>query len=193
MAFADLPSFAAWRHESDSRAGFEVVFPRPADGGVRLEGGTTGTEEDGTWSILYDITLDADWSSRTARVVGISGSGRREILLEGDGHGHWRVDGVHAAHLDGCLDVDLESSSFTNAFPVHRLGLGVGDESEAPAAWVRLDLSVERLDQSYRRLDDSGDRQRYDYYAPRDDFRSELVYDEIGFVIDYPGIAKRAA
>ena len=193
MAFADPPSYAAWRHQGDSRAGFEVVFPRRADGGVRLEGGTTGAEEDGIWSILYDITLDAGWSTRTARVVGISGSGRSEVLVEGDGRGRWRVDGVDAPHLEGCIDVDLESSSFTNAFPIHRLGLAVGDQSEAPAAWVRLDLSLERLDQSYRRLDDDGERQRYDYYAPRDDFRSELVYDESGFVLQYPGIAVRAA
>ena len=192
MAFADPPPYAAWRHHADSREGFEVVFPRSADDGVRLEGGTTGNEEDGTWSILYDITLNADWSTRTARVVGISGSGRREVLAEGDGRGGWRVDGVDAPHLEGCLDVDLEASSFTNAFPVHRLGLAVGDQSDAPAAWVRLDLSVERLDQSYRRLDDKVDHQRFDYYAPRDDFRSELVYDESGFVLQYPGIAVRA-
>ncbi len=31
------------------------------------------------------------------------------------------VDGEPAPHLDGVLDVDLESSALTNAFPVHRL------------------------------------------------------------------------
>lgn len=116
------------------------------------------------------------------------------MTLEGDGLGAWQRDGEPCPQLDGCLDVDLESSSFTNAAPVHRLALEIGQRAEAPAAYVRaLDLSVERLEQSYLRLDDDGPRQRFDYTAPRFDFRCVLVYDESGLVIDYPGIASRAA
>lgn len=192
MAFADPPPFAAWRHV-DAREGFEVVFPRPDDGGLRLEGTTTGVEEGEAWSVGYEIRLDTDWLTRSARVVSVSAHGRREVLLETDGRGRWRVDDADAPQLDGLLDVDLESSSLTNALPVHRLGLEVGEKAEAPAAWVRaLDLGVERLEQRYRRLDDDGDRQRYDYHSPGDDFRSELVYDGSGLVLDYPGIAVRA-
>jgi uncharacterized protein len=55
--------------------------------------------------------------------------------LEADGAGSWRVGGAPAPHLDGCLDVDLESSSLTNTFSVHRLGLEVGEAADAPAVW----------------------------------------------------------
>ena len=34
---------------------------------------------------------------------------------------------------------------------------------------------------------------RYRYRAPSFDFECELVYDESGLVLDYPGIATRAA
>jgi hypothetical protein len=92
------------------------------------------------------------------------------------------------ARLDGCLDVDLESSALTNAFPVHRLGLDVGERADTPAAYVRaLDLSVERLEQSYVRLDDDdGGRRRYHYAAPGFAFECELTYDDSGLVLDYP-------
>jgi hypothetical protein len=124
----------------------------------------------------------------------VSASGAHELLLEGDGAGSWRVNGSPAHHLDGCLDVDLESSSLTNAFPVHRLGLEIGQAAEAPAAYVRaLDLSVERLEQQYLRLEDDGSGERYHYTSPRFDFECELIYDEFGLVIDYPGIATRIA
>jgi hypothetical protein len=36
-------------------------------------------------------------------------------------------------------------------------------------------------------------RERYDYTAPAFEFRCELVYDAAGLVLDYPGIASRAA
>jgi hypothetical protein len=114
------------------------------------------------------------------------------------------VNGVAAPQLTGCLDVDLESSAFTNALPVHRLALSVGQEADAPAAWVRAaDLSVERLEQRYAREANEGDRQRYHYTSPAFEglgprvsgelFETELVYDQAGLVIDYPGITVRAA
>jgi uncharacterized protein len=114
------------------------------------------------------------------------------VRLEGDGSGGWRVDGKPARELDGCLDVDLEASAFTNALPVHRLRLDVGQAAEAPAAYVRaVDLRVLRLEQRYARLEDEGGHSRYDYVSPDHDFTCVLVYDEFGLVVDYPGIAVR--
>jgi len=57
-----------------------------------------------------------------------------------------------------------------------------------------LDLEAAVTNQaSYVRLEDDGPRQRFDYTAPRFDFRCVLVYDESGLVLDYPGIASRVA
>ena len=119
-------------------------------------------------------------------------SARDEVRLECDGAGEWHVDGNPAPALAGCLDVDLEASAFTNAFPVHRLALEVGEKAEAPAAYVRAwDLRIERLEQSYARLPDDGARSRYDYASPRFGYQSQLVYDKSGLVLDYPGLAVR--
>jgi len=194
MQFEDPPRCAAWRH-LDAREGFEVVFLRVDGDGCRLEGDTAAVEEGRAWAVRYDIGVDPGWATRSARVWGRSSSGLRELSVEADGAGRWRVDDAPAGHLDGCLDVDLESSSLTNAFPVHRLGLEVGEQAEAPAAYVRaLDLAVERLEQRYTRLeDDAAGRQRFHYVSPAFAFECELVYDASGLVLDYPGIAIRAA
>jgi len=193
MSFREPPQFAAWQHR-DVRDGFEVVFLHSDDGGFRFEGSTAAVEDGEAWGVQYVITLDPRWSTRSARVLGRSAPGRHKLTLEADGVGRWRIDGTAAPHLDGCLDVDLESSSLTNAFPVHRLGLEIGQEADAPAAYVRaLDLGVERLEQRYVRLDDDGNHQRYHYTAPGFEFECRLSYDECGLVLNYPGIAVRAA
>jgi hypothetical protein len=180
-----LPSFAAWRHVQAS-TGFEVVFiAAPA-----FEGSTTAVEEGEPFAVRYAIELDDGWRTRSARVWGRSREGEREIALETDGHGEWRVDGRPAPHLSGCLDVDLESSSLTNAFPVNRMRLAIGEAAEAPAAYVRaLDLAVERLEQRYERIGES----RYAYASPAFGFACELAYGDDGLVLDYPGIATRHA
>jgi uncharacterized protein len=185
---------AAWRHLG-AREGFEVVFLRREGDGYRLDGQSAALEEGEAFGARYTVTLDAGWATRSAVVAGLSGSGAHEVRLEGDGNGEWRLDGEPAPQLEGCLDIDLEASACTNAFPVNRLDLSVGEASDAPAAYVRASGSkVERLEQHYRRLeDDERKRARYDYDSPAFDFQAILTYDEFGLVLDYPGIAVRVA
>ena len=193
VQFQSLPPSAAWTHH-EARTGFEVVFFEPVDDGHLLAGCTTAVEEGRSWVVDYAIEVHADWRTRSARVTGRSGTATRTRLLESVEHGRWRVDGHPAPHLDGCLDVDLESSALTNALPVRRLGLLAGTSAQAPAASVRaLDLRVERLEQHYARTDEQTRRQHYEYRAPAFDFSCQLVYDEAGLLLAYPGIAVRAA
>jgi uncharacterized protein len=193
MGFGTPPASAAWRHQ-EARSGFEVVYFRETSDGLRIDGCTTAVEDGRSWIVEYRIEVDGSWRTRSAHIIGRSESGRRSTTLESTGDGRWLVDGQAAAALDGCFDVDLESSALTNAFPVHRLGLEVSARSEAPAVYVRAeDLSVSRLEQTYTRLtNDEDGRQRFDYVSPAFDFRCELVYDAAGLVLAYPGIATRA-
>jgi hypothetical protein len=142
--------------------------------------------------VTYSIQLDAAWATRSARVAARTTRGLHQTLLESDGSGHWRIDGDAARHLDGCMDIDLESSAMTNTLPVHRLHLPAGAEAAAPAAYVRAaSLTVERLEQTYVRITSEAPQQRYDYAAPAFGFTGRLVYDESGLVLSYPGIAVR--
>ena len=192
MTFGQLPAFAAWRHQG-AREGFEVVFLRTDPEGHRVEGSSTGVEEGRAWAVDYAIVVDAEWVTRRVTVTARSTSGRRQVRLESSGPGQWLVDGSPAPHLTGCVDVDLEASVVTNALPVHRLGLDVGQDAEAPAAFVRTsDLAVERLDQRYLRVDDEGGHQRYDYAAPRFDYTGTLRYDAACLLVEYPGLARRS-
>ena len=192
MEFAPLPATAAWRHQG-ARAGFEVAYFRALDRGCRIEGWTTAIEDDVTWAVEYSIDLDGTGATRGARIRGRSAAGSSSTLLEADGAGRWLVGGAPAPYLDGCLDVDLESSAVTNALPVRRMGLAPGAGAAAPAAYVRaVGLAVERLEQTYRRAPDEAASRRYDYAAPVFDFACRIAYDQSGLVLSYPGIAVRA-
>jgi hypothetical protein len=192
VPFTAPPRTAAWAHQ-DARTGFEVVEFRPVGDGLVVTGCTTAVEGGRAWIVDYTVRLDAGWRTRSAEVHGRSDAGASSLFLEADGAGHWQVGGALAPYLDGCLDVDLESSAMTNALPVHRMALESRDRAAAPAAYVRaVGLDVERLEQTYARTDDDGARQRYDYAASAFDFSCQLVYDAAGLVLAYPGIAVRA-
>jgi hypothetical protein len=193
MPFLALPASAAWTHR-DARQGFEVANFQQDKQGHLLTGCTTALQDGLTWIIDYEIRVDSGWTTRSAQVSSHSTAGRRTVLLEHDGQGHWRLNGDAFRLLDGCLDVDLESSAMTNALPVHRLALPTGGRSSAPAAYVRVDeLAVDRLEQEYVRIRSQEPQRRYDYSAPAFDFTSQLTYDQHGLVLLYPGIAIRAS
>jgi len=183
---------AAWRHR-DAADGFEVLFlDAGPDGGRRLTGHVAAVEDGVARAVRYEIEVDAAWRTRGARIRTRTLRATTDITVEADGEGRWRVDGAPAPALDGCLDVDLEASAATNAFPVGHLALAVGAAADAPAAYVRvLDPVVGRLEQRYERIADDGDRRRYRYTSPAFGFEAVLAYDAAGLVVDYPGIAVR--
>jgi uncharacterized protein len=185
----DLPDSVAWRHLG-VRDGFEVLFLTVTASGLTGRGRTSAVQDGNAWAVRYEIELDPAWYTRRATVGVDDDTGTRivELLVNDDG---WRVDGGPRPDLAGCVDVDLEASAFTNALPMRRLALSVGEQVDAPAAFVTATGEVERLEQNYRRLPDADGQRRYDYRAPVFDFHAELTYDAKELVVDYPGLAAR--
>ncbi|KAF0848180.1 putative glycolipid-binding domain-containing protein [Nocardia caishijiensis] len=189
--FTHLPSSAAWL-QHQARTGFEVTYFSDGDRGVLVEGCATGTEDGAVWVIDYRLRLDGSWHTRSAQITGRYPDGRRTLTVQSDGLGRWQVDGATAPELDGCLDVDLEASVFTNSLPVRRLALDIGDSADAPAVYIRAaDLKTVRLPQHYRRATDGDDGPRFDYTSSDFDYRATLSYDGAGLIVDYPGLGRR--
>jgi uncharacterized protein len=186
-----LPAAAAWRHV-DTRDGFETTFFTRRGSDTVIEGHTTAVEDGVAWAVRYAIVVDDRWCARSATIEGRTAKGACSIVLQALDVERWQVDGRHRPELDGCLDIDLESSACTNTLPIQRLRPDVGQHFGSPAAYVRAsDLSVMRLDQDYRRLDSVNGLDRFWYYSPSFDFECELAFDAAGLIIDYPGIAHR--
>jgi uncharacterized protein len=182
MRLEPLPAAAAWQHVG-ARSGFEVLFSQ----GSVLDGHTTAAEGSDIWSVHYVIELDAAWQTVRVEVTGRSPTGLRQTVLERLDGDSWTIDGVPVPQLSGCVDVDLESSAVTNTLPIHRLEFAEGVPVQCPAAYVRADLTVGRLEQTYT----ARAALRFDYSAPAFAFAAELRYDGSGLIVDYPGIATR--
>ncbi len=185
------PLSGSWTH-TGVRSGFEVAFFGQSDAGPWLRGHTSARERGSVWSVSYRVDLAGDWSTRRVRVRNATATGERERSLARTPAGRWTVDGVPRPDLEGCVDVDLESSAVTNTLPVHRIPFALGAPVQVPAAFVRADdLEVERIHQTYELLDVTPDGLRFSYASVTFEFECELTFDAAGLVLEYPGIATR--
>ncbi len=185
---APLPERAAWRHHT-AREATEVVTTRALTDGWSLSGVVTGVEEGQPWSLAYEIETDGGWRTRSAWVGSLFPGDPRELLLTRDGD-RWEADGRHLPDLDGLVDVDLEGSAMTNTLPMHRADLAA--RTAGPAAYVRLDLTVRRIDQWYGPAEPvAGGGWTVAYEAPEFGAAFDLTYDRSGLVVEYPGLATR--
>jgi len=170
--------------------GYETAWAEFGEGSLRARGRAVGVAPEPYW-ISYELETGDDFVTRRLAVTAETGSGTRTLDLAHDGHGRWAADGQPLPGLDGALDCDLGLCPLTNAMPVLRHGLHrAPGEREFLMAWVSVpELSVRPSPQTYTHLErtDTGGRVRF----ASGDFRSDLLFDEDGLVVDYPSLARR--
>lgn len=137
----------------------------------------------------YEIYCDESWLTHRAEVERAIGSDRKTLSLTVESRGVWRSSGQELPELHGCHDVDLAVTPATNTLPIRRLGLQVGQSESVTAAWVKApDLTVQPLFQRYTRLTKNSYR-----YESSTGFSAEILVDDLGLVITYPGGWQRIA
>ena len=147
-------------------------------------------EDHGPFRLTYRLTWDEAWRLQTATLAVATERLTRSLRLQTDGQGHWRHrDGRAIAELDGCVDIDIWPTPFTNSFPIRRAPMAVGERQQFRMAWISApDLTVRPQAQGYTRL---ADRRYLFETLDGSGFRAELPVDEDGIVLDYPGLFRR--
>ena len=147
-------------------------------------------DEHGPFRLSYRLTWDGSWRLRDAELVLATERSTRSLRLQTDGRGHWRDGHDRAiAALDGCMDIDIWPTPFTNTFPIRREPLALGERRQFLMAWVFApDLTVRAQPQAYTRL---ADRLYLFESLDGSDFQAKLPVDEDGIVLDYPDLFRR--
>jgi hypothetical protein len=147
-------------------------------------------EERGPFRLTYRLTWEPSWQLRDAELVVATERFTRSLSLQTDGQGHWRHrDGQTIDDLDGCMDVDIWPTPFTNTFPIRREPMAIGERRQFRMAWIFApDLTVHAQPQAYTRL---ADRLYLFENLDGTGFRAELPVDEDGIVLDYRDLFRR--
>jgi hypothetical protein len=176
-----------------------IWHPRVPDAGLehcrvapgRADAVVLAFDDDGSpFRLAYALDWDRDWRLRSASLRVLRDGGERTLALATDGAGAWRDSAGRALPaLDGCLDIDVWPTPFTNTFPIRREPFAPGERRVFRMAWVSAPaLTVRPMQQAYTRLADG--RWRYES-LDGSGFAADLRVDADGLVVDYPGVFAR--
>lgn len=166
----------------------ENCWVREGKEGTEISSTIVGMYADRLYKVAYSIRVNGLWEVMGFEVQCQHTDHLQVIRMEGDGKGNWLGEGKALVEYEGCIDIDLPLTPFTNTLPIRRLRMEVGQEEEIKVLYLDLlaqEIRVVR--QRYRCLT----RTRYHYENVPNDFEADIEVDEAGLVVDYPGLFVR--
>lgn len=174
-------------------AGIESLHFIEDSAGVTAESVVIGLVDGAPFRVHYEIECDRQYQVQRVNVDTL-GRESESITLRADGEGKWTDgQGEEISTLNGCIDVDISATPFSNTLPIRRLELNQNESAEVKIAYIAVpELRVEAASQRYTCLEPiSEEGGRYHYESISSGFTAELPVDSDGFVIDYPGLFDR--
>lgn len=168
--------------------GLEHLTIGPSEAGIRASSVLVGERGGRPYGVRYTIDCNAAWTVMSFNIDTTDG---QRLSLASNGKGHWRdAEGTHLSAFDGCIDIDLAGTPFTNTLPIRRLGLKPADgTAKLTMLYVPFDTFEPFPDgQNYTYLEEG---RLYRYEAEDRSFAADLPVDEDGLVMDYPTLFKR--
>lgn len=172
--------------------GLEHLHLQQSERGSIVDSVVIGVQRKIPFRIGYMLLIDHAWRVRECSLY-LFGKEKQEIKLRADGEGHWTdAAGQPLPEFDGCIDVDIAITPFTNTLPIRRLALSSGQSANLRVVYIAApDMQVRVMEQRYTCLDAHADGGHYRYESLASGFTRDLPVDDQGLVLDYPDIWKR--
>lgn len=156
-----------------------------ADTGVFIRSTIIGSYEGKIYQVEYEIRTNAEWETLSLQMRSRHSDRIMQWYCESDTRGNWTSNGQEMTEWNGCVDIDISLTPFTNTLPIRRLRLSDGAVQTIRVLFFDiLEHEIRPVDQQYTRLSDK----EYEYNNVVTDFKAKLVVNEQGLVVDYPGL-----
>ena len=178
-----------FRWTSVDGAGTEYMEVDFASDGAVARGVVVGEDDGVPYGLVYTVRVDAQWRTREVEVIHPA-DGRR-LRLQSDGEGRWSDPrtGERLPLLDGCIDVDIAATPFTNTLAIRRCPWTRGQSRTFSMAYVSVpELVASKKEQRYTCIEE---KKKFLFETLPPEFQAELTVDDDGVVVDYPGLFRR--
>lgn len=160
--------------------------------GINADGVVVGIRDGKPFRIRYQIKTDLQWRVQQLKIE-LLDQASQKLQLKSNGAGQWQQgDGTPIPELDGCIDVDLSATPFTNTLAIRRLTLQPGNTRDLSVVFVAVpEMEVRPVPQRYTCLETHSQGGMYKYEGLLRNFSADLLVDRDGLVIEYPKAFRR--
>jgi hypothetical protein len=185
----DSPRLLTW--QIDETSGFDTAWAELQGGRLFAEGRSVGQLPVSFWA-SYTVETAGEFVTARVDVETRWDGGAASLELRRDPSAGWSVNGEQRADLADALDCDLAGCPLTNTMPVlrHDLLQQPGDHHFLMAFIELPGLRVVPSHQRYTHIR-AGDPAGAVIKYRSGSFESDLVFDEDGFVLEYPKLGRR--
>ena len=147
-----------------------------------------GAYQDIIYQVSYKIQTNLYWETVSFDVKAQLNKDLFELHCSSDGKGNWVADEKAIEAWEGCIDIDIPLTPFTNSLPINRLQLPAFQEKTIKVVYIDiLERQVKVLQQKYTKLS----KLNYHYENVPNDFEATITVDDSGLVRYYPQLFER--
>lgn len=158
------------------------------DKGSAINSSIIGTYANALYKIEYRIRANQHWETTFFEIRSQMYDKLEIIDFRKEGKESWHVNGQPDEKFDGCIDIDISLTPFTNTLPINRLKLSEKEDEQIKVLYVGvLGRKMTPVLQKYTKLSPTD----YKFENVPNDFESVISVDDLGLVVRYPGLFKR--
>ncbi|HYI79161.1 MAG TPA: putative glycolipid-binding domain-containing protein [Chryseolinea sp.] len=135
------------------------------------------------YKVEYVIKANDKWETIYLNLTTELAGSKRDFIFLGDGNGNWTNNGIPKAEFEGCVDVDISLTPFTNSLPIKRLLWETNKSRQIKVLFVDvLGGAVIPVQQRYTKLSNA----EFRFENVPNDFEAVITVDDLGLVLNYP-------
>ncbi len=136
----------------------------------------------------YEIELEQNWVIRSFLIKSSLFNMDQTISLRHDGYGKWYGESKEWKTLEGCMDIDISVSPFTNSLPINRLRPKMGENNDIDVVYIDIpSFRISKASQHYLRIH----KNTHHFTNADGDFTADIEVDDDGLVVHYPNLFER--
>jgi uncharacterized protein len=171
--------------------GMEQLHIEDGEASIVADGVVVGVKDGRPFRVRYRVDTQQSWQIERLKVESLDPEGR-VLVLSTDGTGQWWNNDSLVSELEGCIDVDLSATPFTNTLAIKRLALQPGESRDLSVAYIAIpEMEIRSVPQRYTCLEINSQGGIYKYEGRWRGFSVELLVDRDGLVIEYPKTFRR--
>ncbi|MDF2850754.1 MAG: hypothetical protein K0S31_1439 [Sphingobacterium multivorum] len=165
-------------------------FKLTQEGGFFLvDSNIIGYYEDKIYTLEYHLKIDEHWNvQRLDLEYEVNGVNKR--IKGNKTENNWEINGSVKNDFQGIDYIDISLTPFTNTLPINNLNLDMGESKGIKVLYFDiLNDEIKSVHQNYSKTN----MLTFQYKNIPKDFEADLEVDDLGLVVNYPGLFTKTA